>query len=67
MAFTPFPVRGPCPVAPTTRVRVQLRNSEGGAFVPPAIFEAKQLRWERFPDQKKPLPGDIVGYEVVSS
>lgn len=56
----------PCPVAPDTRVRVLFRYEPEPI---PSIhtYLAKQLRWDRFPGQKEPLPFDILGYRVEAA
>jgi hypothetical protein len=49
---------GPCPVLPDTIVSVRWRNGE----VSKHTYQAKQLRWQRFPRGETPF--DIVDFRI---
>lgn len=59
--WTPFPIRGACPVDDETLVRVRLREWPDRASAP---LPASKWKWSKHKGQRGPWPGDIIAYRV---
>lgn len=58
-----WPRLGRCPLSPDVTVRVRFRGHGESKHV----YKASQLRWDRFPGQRVPLPFDIIAFKVEAA